>query len=155
MRKSVVLVALLSLGFAALGQEGELQFEVASVRPATARRLHFPRLEGGPGSLDPERINYTDVTLRYLLMAAYGVQEYQVSGPAWLTSELYDIVAKLPPGTTKEELQGMFRTLLEERFNVSLHHEARSMSVYKLTAATVRAECRHIGGGITPNKRVP
>jgi uncharacterized protein (TIGR03435 family) len=135
MPRTIVVVASMILGFSALGQQPDLRFEVASVRPAAPQRLAKAWWEGGPGSPDPERIAYTNVPLLPLFVDAYGVQDYQVSGPAWLKSERYDIVATLPPRAAKEQLQTMLRVLLVERFNLSLHHEVRSMSVYKLTIA--------------------
>jgi uncharacterized protein (TIGR03435 family) len=135
MPSSIVVAASLVLGFSALGQEAGLRFEAASIKPADPQRLPVARLNGGPGSPDPERIAYTNVPLLSLLVAAYGVQDYQVSGPAWLKSERYDIIATLPPRATQGQFQTMLKDLLLDRFNVSLHHEARSMSVYKLTVA--------------------
>jgi uncharacterized protein (TIGR03435 family) len=38
-----------------------------------------------------------------LLFEAYGLRYYdqQIAGPGWIDTEEYDIVAKMPPGTTK------------------------------------------------------
>jgi Protein of unknown function (DUF3738) len=35
-----------------------------------------------------------------------------------IDTEEYDIVAKMPPGTTKEQFQQMLQNLLEERFHL-------------------------------------
>ena len=56
---------------------------------------------GGPGTPDPGQITWTYATLKRLIMTAYDVKNYQVSGPAWLDIERYDIVAKVPAGATK------------------------------------------------------
>jgi uncharacterized protein (TIGR03435 family) len=40
-------------------------------------------------------------------MTAYDVKMYQVSGPSWLDTERYDIVAKVPAGATKEHVNVM------------------------------------------------
>src|SRR5689334_14298223 len=75
----------------------KLTFDVATVKsaaPLTGRGT--PR--GGPGTPDPERVNYIYVSMKNLLMAAYSLPINQVFGPAWIDSERYDIVAKVPPG---------------------------------------------------------
>src|SRR5438445_380299 len=51
---------------------------------------------GGPGTRDPEHLTWSYATLKGLLMKAYDVKAYQVSGPQWLDTERYDIAAKVP-----------------------------------------------------------
>ena len=123
-------------------------FEAASVqatdpksapvnRPANAQAT----LRGGPGTADPGRISYANVTLESLLILAYGadckVQEDcdQIAGPAWLRSNRYDIDAKMPAGTTSEQLRTMLQKLLAERFRMTLHHEIRGLPGYELRPA--------------------
>jgi uncharacterized protein (TIGR03435 family) len=86
-------------------------FEVASVKPAAPQASGIMRSSGGPGTADPERFTYENVTLQALLLRAYGLKNYQISGPGWLASERFDIRAKVPPGATKEQLNGMLRNL--------------------------------------------
>src|SRR5580692_6854807 len=65
-------------------QEPKLAFEVASVRssgPLPRGMILGGRISGGPGTNDPERITYEYVPFRQLVMAAYGVQSYQIKGP--------------------------------------------------------------------------
>ncbi len=75
-----------------------LRFEVASVKPVAASSggPGANIMRGGPGTSDPERITFISVTLKRLLMAAYGVEPDQVAGPGWLDSESYAIAAKVP-----------------------------------------------------------
>ena len=54
----------------------------------------------------------------------------QISGPDWLATERYDIAAKVPPGTTVEQLRLMRQGLLAERFQVRLHRETKTLPVY-------------------------
>ena len=50
-------------------------------------------------------------------MAAYGVSEDDVAGgPGWLSSDLFDVIAKVPDGTTPATANLMLQTLLAERF---------------------------------------
>jgi uncharacterized protein (TIGR03435 family) len=108
-------------------------FEVASVKPAAPQASGIMRPSGGPGTSDPERFTYTNVTLKALLLRAYDVKNYQITGPAWLDSERFDILAKVPAGATKEQLNIMLQHLLADRFNLTFHHEAKEMAVYELT----------------------
>jgi uncharacterized protein (TIGR03435 family) len=67
-----------------------------------------------------------------LLTRAYGVKMYQISGPDWIDSERYDIVAKVPPDTTREQFNIMLQNLLNERFKLTLHREKKEQPVYAL-----------------------
>jgi len=74
------------------------QFEVATIKSPPPQQGEWIRvaMDGGPGTPDPGRINYENVTLKMLLAKAYGVQYYQISGPYRLESETFNIAAKLP-----------------------------------------------------------
>src|SRR5580704_8871831 len=92
------------LAWGQAGQSG-LSFEVASLKPA---KPQSPRMsDGGPGSHDPERYTFNGADLRDLIFTAYPLENYreQVSGPAWIDAERYDLAVKIPPGTTKEQFQ--------------------------------------------------
>ena len=121
---------------AAFGQTAENSptFEVASVKPAApiAGNRIMVMMRGGPGSPDPGQITYSNVTVKNLLMNAYGVKGFQISGPGWLDSERYDIVAKLPRGATKAEFMAMLQNLLAERFKLTLHRERKDLPMYAL-----------------------
>ena len=68
-------------------------------------------------------------------MTAYDVQTYQINAPDWLSTERYDIVAKVPAGATKSQVNVMWQNLLKERFGLVLHHESKEFQVDELTAA--------------------
>ena len=114
--------------------ENSPAFEVASVKPAAPITGNFIRvgMRGGPGSSDPGQITYTNVTVKNVLMNAYGVKGFQISGPGWLDSERYDIVAKVPRGVTKEQFMVMLQNLLMERFKLTLHREKKDLPMYAL-----------------------
>jgi uncharacterized protein (TIGR03435 family) len=104
-------------------------FEAASVKPAA------PSTDGNVRrsfNSDAGRIDYWNVTLKRLIMRAYGVKEYQITGPDWLDSAGYDVVATIPHDATEAQLPQMLQALLAERFKLSLHHETKDMPVYAL-----------------------
>ncbi len=125
-----LLLLCLILPLLSLGQT----FEVASVRisgPESQRNF-----DGGPGSRNPEIYTASVARLHDLLYKAYGlIDEQQISGPGWIESDHYDVSAKVPPGTTKEQFQTMLQNLLAERFHLKIHRETRVLSVYDLTVA--------------------
>jgi len=90
---------------------------------------------GGPGTSDPGQINMNYVTLRDLLIRAYSVQEFQIAGPSWLSNERYDIAAKVPVGTSKEQSLVILQNLLIERFHLQLHRETKEVPIYELVVA--------------------
>ena len=114
-----------------LGQE----FEAASVKPsapAVSGRI-MVMMRGGPGTPDPERINYTNVRLKDVVTNAFDVKEHQVSGPDWLNSERFDITATMAPGTTKAQFHVMLQKLLADRFKLTLHREKKELPAFVLT----------------------
>jgi len=114
------------------------QFEVASVKPAAndetggGRFLAMREMLRNvrpPGMIpmdDPGRVRLEDWALLDLIAAAYRVRATQVSGPAWLSDRSFDIEAKVPEGTPKEELNAMLQSLLEERFGLKVHRDTRT-----------------------------
>jgi uncharacterized protein (TIGR03435 family) len=137
MRRWIFCAGLTALtAWAAIAQTGEASptFEAASVKPSapmTGNRL-MVRMQGGPGTPDPGQITYTNVAMKNLLMLAYNVKGYQISGPGWLESERFDIMAKIAKGATKEQFQVMMQNLLAERFKVKLHRESKDLPIYAL-----------------------
>ena len=123
--------------FAAAAAYGQ-QFDVASIKPAaepTSPGMMRIGMNGGPGSPDPGRIHYENVSLKMLVTKAYGVQDYQISGPDWLNSERFDIEAKLPYAATKEQFQTMLQNLLIERFKMAIHRDKKELPTYVLVVA--------------------
>ena len=64
-----------------------------------------------------------------------GKTEPLVTGPPSIREVHYDITAKTDPGSSKEQMQAMMRTLLSERFKLLFHVEKKELRVYTLTVA--------------------
>jgi uncharacterized protein (TIGR03435 family) len=141
MRK--LLVGLVVLTCAAFGQKVDTPaFEVATVKPAEpiggpggGRGMVFMGRRGGPGTQDPGTITWSKASVKDLLMYAYDVNRYQVSGPDWLENDRFEIVAKAALGTTDEQVRKMWQNLLAERFGVVVHHESKVFQVEELVVA--------------------
>ena len=112
-------------------------FEVASVK--RSKPASGPARGDGlsgiiPVGIDtkPGKLTARNETLKNLISAAYGVKEYQISGPEWLSSERYDIVAKAAKPVGDDQLMQMLQPLLVERFKLTLHRDKKKFTVYAL-----------------------
>jgi uncharacterized protein (TIGR03435 family) len=105
------------------------RFEVASIKPA--------RSGGMPLGvrMDKAQASFGGMSLSALISYGYGVKLAQISGPEWLTTQRFDIVAKLPEGGSTARVPEMMQGLLAERFGLKLHRESKEFPVYALMAA--------------------
>ena len=108
-------------------------FDAVSVKPANPATREWMR--GGPGTSDPGQLLFSGVSVSRLIVTAYGAKAYQVSGPAWMGVEKFDVVAKIPAGATRQQVGLMLQTLLVDRFGLQLHHESRDLLGYELQIA--------------------
>lgn len=119
--------------------QARLEFEVASIKPSVlpaGRGMIRLGPRGGPGRGDPGRVTYTFSTIPDLMVEAYSVKRYQISGgPNWLDSERFDILAKVPDGASEEKVKIMLQNLLADRFKLTLHRESKEMPMYALVVA--------------------
>src|SRR5260370_19868003 len=135
MRQAILSPGLIIFPSSAFGQPKESPtFEAASIKPAAPLSGMGMRvmMRGGPGSPDPGQITYSNVSLKNVVMTAYGVKGYQISGPKWLDSERFDIVAKIAMGATKEQFEMMLQNLLAERFKLAVQRETKDLPIYAL-----------------------
>jgi uncharacterized protein (TIGR03435 family) len=119
-----------------------IEFTTAAIRPTSGQPSVLPdgkrvygAVDGGPGSSDEGTFAGNGVTLTNLILAAYSVKVYQVSGPDWIRTTRYDISAKVPAGATKEELNLMLQSMLEKKFSLKLHRETKEFPAYNLVVA--------------------
>jgi bla regulator protein BlaR1 len=122
-------------------QESPATFEVASVKPSGG-------LGGLTRYLPNGGIQFIGVTLKTLVEIAYGVRPFQVvGGPGWIDIEGFDVDARPPidsanpadPATLSREQKKVgerLRSLLADRFGLTLHGEIREQPVYALVVAT-------------------
>ena len=130
MNHAVVGALVLLSSMPLLGQSLPERFEVVSVRPnrdPTALGL----INTQPGG----RFLVQNFPLRDVIMAAYGLREYQlVDDPAWVRSERYNITAL----TGRDEMlsvvqmRPLIQRLLADRFQLQIAREQRVMQTYAL-----------------------
>jgi uncharacterized protein (TIGR03435 family) len=130
-----MMMASVSLGQTAASK---LTFDVASVRPSPApdMKAMIAGLQAGklPNSvrINGSRATFTYESLNDLIMYAYKLQRYEISGPEWMVTDRFDIDARLPDGATKDDVPEMLRALLKERFNLTTHNELQEQPVLAL-----------------------
>lgn len=114
---------------AAPGQE----FEAVSLKPNAS-------IGRGSGfRTDPGRLTATNVSLRGLIVRAFGVKDFQVEGPDWLSSERFDVSATFPDLLSKDSQERdaafhqMLQNMLADRFKLVVHREQKIRPVYGLT----------------------
>jgi uncharacterized protein (TIGR03435 family) len=123
-------LALLSAG-SIFGQTPAAQpaFEVASVKPAPPPTPGMFKVQMGG---DPGMVDYKNVSLKTVIARAYQMKDYQVSGPDWLDTERFDIMAKVPANTPASQVPLMLQNLLAVRFKLAVHLDQKVMPVYAM-----------------------
>jgi uncharacterized protein (TIGR03435 family) len=118
---------------AAFGQSAAPpSFAAVSIKPV---KPDFAALKGAPQpviSVSPGSVTMRNITLKDVIMAAYGVKDYQISGPASLNSGWYDILAKADGAVSPDQLKLMLQALLADRFKLALHHDTKELAMYAL-----------------------
>ena len=113
-------------------------FEVATIKVNKSGENN-QLIQRQPGG----RVTVTNMPARFLIMFAYQLAQFQVvGGPPWITSDRFDMIAKLegnpdfpPPGQGPDPIQLAMRALMAERFKLKVHKESREMDVYALVLA--------------------
>jgi uncharacterized protein (TIGR03435 family) len=120
---------------------------VASVKAGTSPADYARALTGrggGPASFpfigvrfQPGGRMVANTNLQGLILQAYGIRGYQIEGgPAWLTTDYFDVNAKAERETaTETEMNEMLKSLLAERFGLRVHVETRQATVHTLSIA--------------------
>ena len=131
MRTVFVLLAILSLASFAQTPAAPKSFVIADVH--TSPFTSNPFMHGN--SIQGDRYFLTQATMAELIATAYGVDVANVGGgPTWLERDHYDIRAKVPPGTTQEDVKLMLRALLADRFHLVVKTATAPMPSYILSA---------------------
>jgi uncharacterized protein (TIGR03435 family) len=136
-----VAVPLVAVAFAQSAERPK--FEVASVKLFAGR---------SPMAVRPMPGGHLAATapVKLLIMYAYGFQYSEiVGGPDWINADSYEIDAKAANNADRARVMVMLQSLLEDRFQMRVHREARETAAYALVvdkngptlAATKQAEC--------------
>jgi uncharacterized protein (TIGR03435 family) len=113
-------------------------FEAADIH-ASAKgagiRLPYINSEMRGGYIRAGRYELRNATMSDLIGTAWGVDTDKViGGPAWFDRDQFDVIAVAPAGATPERLRLMLRSLLEDRFKLTVHPDTRDFRGYALMA---------------------
>jgi uncharacterized protein (TIGR03435 family) len=124
-------VTLMVFSTAAFCQSNEkrVEFEVSSIKPAPPPTGMGMRIMMGG---DPGRVNMSNITVKDMIRQAYQVKDFQISGPDWMNTTRFDVVATIPAGVPRDQIPLMWQSLLADRFKLTLHREKRELPVYAL-----------------------
>lgn len=125
------------VGEAAIGQSSAKapEYDVVAIKPN----------KSGDGSMswrsNNDSFSVTNLTLKQLLVNAYGIREGLISGiPAWAENARFDIKAKVADPDVEvlkklspEQRRAMVAAILTERFGLKVHPETKQLPVYELT----------------------
>ena len=112
------------------------EFEVAELKPSA------PNARPGGGVRPGGRIDFRGFALKQLILISTGLATQNIedgsvgdliSGPKFLDTDKYDVVAKAPSDTDLDTILSMLRTLLIERFKIKYHVEDQPINVWALT----------------------
>src|ERR1035438_4237922 len=80
-------------------------FEVVSIKPGPKGGLMELMRSGKMGvDIDDAQAAYRAIDLQSLLVMAFRLPEDQIVAPAWLAEVRFDITAKLPAGSSKQQV---------------------------------------------------
>jgi uncharacterized protein (TIGR03435 family) len=118
------------------GQVTGPSFEVATIHPAPplsaiGQQISQGRLHAGM-SISPGRVDIGFLSVGDMISIAYRVKPYQVTGPEWMKTDRWDVLATIPQGASKDEVPEMLQALLTERFKLQLHRDIKEQNVYAL-----------------------
>ena len=138
MMQSIVMQSVAGISFVTLlsgtvyGQAPDAPptFEIADVH--VSPHTLIPNMRGGV--LRAGRYEVLTATMVDLIRTAYGVDADKVlSGPSWLESDRFDVIAKAPPSTSPELAKRMLEALLADRFKLVVHKDSHSLPGFALT----------------------
>jgi uncharacterized protein (TIGR03435 family) len=119
-------------------------YDVASIKPVKPEGGDQVRISLLAG---PDNLSATNCPLQMLIQAAYGIQDFQISGaPDWVKSDRYNVEAKMDSSVAdairkldgdqrKTARQQMAQALLADRFKLTIHRETKELPVYALMVA--------------------
>lgn len=122
-------------------------FEAASVKPHpdTSGRRDRTR------TIEPGRMICRDITLGELIVMAYAIKPYQISGPEWIMdrsgSNVYDVIATAGNPAPPAQVKRMLGPLLADRFHLAFHRDTRELPVFALLVAKSGPKFKEPGDG--------
>jgi len=105
------------------------RFEAADVHVSASPPNAAVRAQPGRGG----RYEARNASMVGLIRLAYGYNTDKIlGGPVWLEMDSFDVTAKIPAGSTPDEIKLMLQALLAERFHLVVHKDTKPLPGYAL-----------------------
>jgi uncharacterized protein (TIGR03435 family) len=145
MRASAILLfAATALAAAGPRQAPPAKFDAASIKPAAPPNLE--RMTLGLCTT-PGRLTASDMSLKTLILGAYGLKPYQVVGPDWLNNgPRFDVSAETSAPLSRERMIHLLQPFLEQQFQLVTHRETKIMPIYALVLAGATPKLKPASG---------
>jgi len=142
---SKCLLSLILMISLACGRSAHAQ-QIVGVRPtydAVTVKENNSLARGTSTDMDDTTFQARNVTLKHLLVNAYGIREgLMFDLPGWASSTRFDIYAKVTDpdlkalhSLSREQRQGLIAGILVDRFHLKMHTEYKTLPVYELVVA--------------------
>ena len=143
MRAPVLALAAAFLFYSPVRVNAQQSFDVASVKSNNSDKpptMNFPLGPGDAYVANGGFFNATNLPLITYINFAYKVmgnqREYLLPQlPAWVTTDRFDIQARVEGNPGKDQMRLLMRALLAERFKLAIHNETREVPVLALMPA--------------------
>jgi len=112
-----------------MAADADPAFEVAVIKPSN------PDGAGPNAGVRDSNVSLRNLTLAEMVRQIYDVHPNQVIGlPAWASSQKYDIAGKpdVEGQPSADQVKGMVRKLMADRFHLTFHKEQRELPVFTL-----------------------
>ena len=127
LRTAAVSLVLLS-GAAVSGQGPAFDAVSVKVNRSGEARSSFRGTQSG--------ISVTNQTLNDIVRNVWNVNRLQIfGGPTWAGEDRFDIEARASGKAGRDELVAMMKTMLADRFKLTVHQETRPIPIYALVLA--------------------
>jgi uncharacterized protein (TIGR03435 family) len=124
-----VAALLIAFSSAAFADDPKPAFEAADIHASPKSTMPF----GRTSPVRAGRYEIKQATMVDLIRFAYGFDADKiVGGPNWLELDRFDVVGKVPEGSTPENHKLMLQSLLADRFKLAHHEETRPLPTYSL-----------------------
>ena len=139
---------------------GKMAFDVASVKPSKPDAFFPPSfpLDAGDAFPNPNgrfSANFplsAYISFAYKLYASHWQLDAATSHlPKWAETDRFEIQARAPANTTKDQMRLMMQSLLAERFQLAVHFETHEVSVLAMTLIKPGKP----GPGLRPHEQGP
>jgi uncharacterized protein (TIGR03435 family) len=126
------------------------RFDVVSIKQSRSETESDSGIRTGDG-----RLIAVNVTLKRCIASAYAIAPNRVfSGPEWLDTDRFDIIALADqPVNDEKTLTAMLKPVLRERFKLAIHRETRMLDAYVMEAAEGGPKLDKPAGGIASINR--